>query len=79
MNNPDNTLRTVNAILGAGIMNLNINYDEEDAEFFDKIITAKIEEVPQVFFDILSTVIKECPDEMKKMTVCELLQFFTED
>lgn len=67
----------VNALLGAGLMNLNVNYDEEDAEFFDKIITAKVEEVPQVFFSILTEVIKECPEEMKHMKVCELLELFT--
>lgn len=77
-NNMEN-LRKINGFMGIGLANLNINYDEEDAEFFDEIMTSKVRNVPKILNKYFKEAFKECPEELLELSVGELLDYLSSE
>lgn len=70
-------LKQMNTLMGFGIVNLNVTYDDEDAEMFDKIITSKLSDLPNVMHKLFTGLLEDTPEEMKNMTVLELMNEIT--
>ena len=68
------TLRMINTLFGYATIGLNVCYDDEAADFFDAILTSKISEVGEVIREYIGKELEDAPQEMKDLTVCELLE-----
>ena len=73
-NKSERNLRMVNSLLGYGMIGLNVNYDDEDAEIFDEILTSRLCDLSDVFSKLFTKMLKDAPEEMRQMAVCELLE-----
>lgn len=70
----ERTLRMINTLFGYATIGLNVCYDDEEAEFFDEILTSKVSEVGEVIRKYIGKELEDAPQEMKDSTVCELLE-----
>lgn len=68
------SLRMMNTLFGYGTIGLNVCYDDDAADFFDAVLTSKVSEVGEVVKKFINKEAENIPQEMKEMTLCELLE-----
>ena len=69
-------LQKMNSLFGLSLIQLNVNYNDEDAAVFNELISSKLEDIPQIFYDLFTKLLNEVDDEFKKMSVGELLDMY---
>lgn len=68
-------LKETNTLLAYGSLFLNSNEtDDEDFEFAEKLMNSKVKDVGNSFAEFFNGMINDMPEEMKNITVRELMQ-----
>ena len=77
MNESDvKNLTTINAAFGRSLVLLNHEWDEEDSGLLQKIMTAKVGDIPELFHEMFTKLLYGASEEFKNMEVGDLLCMF---
>lgn len=69
-------LRKINAIAGKFITDINTDEDDDVVQIIDEFANVKMKDMPKVMYDALSESIAEFPEELKELTMGEMMDLY---